>query len=199
MLGWEQAFNYSFQNWFSPAVKAAFFFLLGGLFLGGGEWMYRKGRRIFSQGLLGGGVSILYGAIFYSYFGLNKLIGLEAGLVLSVLVTAITVGLSLRYDSPVVCGLGLVGGFLPFLTYAGALGMTGHACLAPWVICFPEPGGASILCETMEPHRHSQFSPAYAGLGLFGFWRGTALVGILLCAPDFPDVPGRCSCLSPGA
>lgn len=130
LLGVGAAFNYSFQNWFSPAVKAAFFFLLGGLFLGGGEWMYRKGRRIFSQGLLGGGVSILYGAIFYSYFGLNKLIGFEAGLVLSVLVTAITVGLSLRYDSPVVCGLGLVGGFLPFLTYAGALGMTGHACLA---------------------------------------------------------------------
>ena len=49
LLGVGAAFNYSFQNWFSPAVKAAFFFLLGGLFLGGGEWMYRKGRRIFSK------------------------------------------------------------------------------------------------------------------------------------------------------
>lgn len=128
LLGVGAAFNYSFQTWM-PVLKATFFFLLGGIFLVGGEWMYRKERKIFSQGLLGGGVSILYGAIFYSYFGLNRIIGLEAGLVLSILVTVATVALSLRYDSPTVCGLGLVGGFLPFVTYVGALGITGNAFL----------------------------------------------------------------------
>ena len=116
-----------------------------------------------------------YGAIFYSYFGLNKLIGLEAGLVLSVLVTAITVGLSLRYDSPVVCGLGLVGGFLPFLTYAGALGMTGHACLAAMGYLFFLNLAVLAISFVKQWNRIGILSfllhmPAL----VFGFWRGTA-------------------------
>ncbi|MFD2881483.1 hypothetical protein ACFTAO_45385 [Paenibacillus rhizoplanae] len=54
-------------------------------------------------------MSVLYGSIFYSYF-LLEIIGLWAGIGLSVLVTLSAVLLSLRYESRTICSMGLVGG-----------------------------------------------------------------------------------------
>lgn len=128
LLGIGAAFQYTYAHWMNDYMKAGCIFLLGALFLIAGEWFYRKKQEVFSTGLLGGGVSILYGAIFYSYF-LLKIIGLNLGLSLAVLVTLTTIVLSLRYNSATISSLGLIGGFLPFLTFVMVFGLEGNAFL----------------------------------------------------------------------
>lgn len=122
-------FRYSYSTWFNDYMKGSAFFLLGAIMLGGGEWLFRKGRGAFALGLIGGGVSVLYGSIFYSYF-LLEIIGLWAGIGLSVLVTLSAVLLSLRYESRTICSMGLVGGYLPLFSYIGAFGLEGSAVYA---------------------------------------------------------------------
>jgi hypothetical protein len=129
ILGVGAAFRYSYSTWFNDYAKGSLFFLLGALMLAGGEWLFRKQKQTFALGLLGGGISILYGSIFYSYF-LLEIIGLYAGLTLSVLVSLTAVLLSLRYQSRTVCALGLIGGYLPLFSYAWAIGLEGNAIYA---------------------------------------------------------------------
>lgn len=122
LFGVGAAFQYSFSNWFNGYAKGASFFLLGLLMLGGGEWLFRRKQKTFALGLLGGGISVLHGSVFYSYFLLD-IIGLATGLVLSVLVTAAAVFLALRYDSRTICAFGLAGGYLPLYSYMIAFGL----------------------------------------------------------------------------
>ena len=122
-------FRYTYSTWFNDYMKGSAFFLLGAVMLAGGEWLFRKGRGAFALGLIGGGVSVLYGSIFYSYF-LLEIIGLWAGIGLSVLVTLSAVLLSLRYESRTICSMGLVGGYLPLFSYMGAFGLEGSAVYA---------------------------------------------------------------------
>lgn len=126
ILGVGAAFQYSYSTWFNDEMKSGGFFLLGALMLAGGEWLFRRKKQTFAMGLLGGGISVLFGSIFYSYFLLH-IIGLYTGLALSVLVSAISVLLSLRYQSKTICSLGLVGGYLPLFSYMFSFGLEGTA------------------------------------------------------------------------
>lgn len=135
ILGVGAAFRYSYSTWFNGYMKGSAFFLLGALLIVGGEWFFRKQKQTFALGLLGGGISVLYGSIFYSYF-LLEIIGLTAGLALSVLVSVIAVFLSLRYRSRTICSLGLVGGYLPFFSYMGVYGLEGNAVYAAMIYLF---------------------------------------------------------------
>ncbi|MDO3409988.1 DUF2339 domain-containing protein [Saccharibacillus sp. CPCC 101409] len=119
-------FSYSYSMWFNDYVRGSVFFVFGAILLAGGEWLYRRKRRTFALGLLGGGTAVLYGSVFYSYFLLG-IIGMITALLLSVLVTLAVVLLSLRYESRTICALGLVGGYLPLLSYALAEGLSGPA------------------------------------------------------------------------
>lgn len=119
-------FKYTYSTWFNGYMKGSAFFLLGVIMLVGGEWLFRKQRQTFALGLLGGGVSVLYGSIFYSYF-LLKIIDMNVGLLLSVLVSLTAVLLSLRYHSRSIISLGLVGGYLPLFSYMWAYGLEGNA------------------------------------------------------------------------
>jgi hypothetical protein len=127
LFGVGAAAKYVHSTWFTDYMRGASFFILGGLFLAGGEWLYRKSKDVFAKGLLGGGVSILYCAVFYSYFLLH-IIDIQAGLFLSVLITLTTVVLSIRYQSKTICSLGLIGGYLPFFSYLTSFGISGEAC-----------------------------------------------------------------------
>ncbi|WP_249281182.1 DUF2339 domain-containing protein [Paenibacillus sp. 7516] len=126
ILGVGAAFQYSYSTWFNDEMKGGAFFLLGVLMLAGGEWLFRRKRQTFAMGLLGGGISVLFGSIFYSYFLLH-IIGLYTGLGLSVLVSAVSVLLSLRYQSRTICSLGLVGGYLPLFSYMAYFGLSGNS------------------------------------------------------------------------
>lgn len=129
IFGVAAAFRYSYTNWLNDYFKGSMFFVLGILMLVGGEWMYRKKKQTFALGLIGGGISVLYGSIFFSYFLLD-IIGLTVALLLSVLVTVTAVVLSLRYQSKTVCTFGLVGGYIPFYSYLISFGLEGTAVYA---------------------------------------------------------------------
>ncbi|WP_338779057.1 DUF2339 domain-containing protein [Metabacillus sp. FJAT-52054] len=129
ILGVGAAFRYTYATWFNDYFKGATFFLLGGLMLAGGEWLYRKQQKTFALGLIGGGIAVLYGSIFFSYFLLD-IIGTTVALLLSVLVTVSAVLLSLRYHSRTVCTFGLIGGYIPLYSFIIAFGMEGNAVYA---------------------------------------------------------------------
>mgnify|MGYP000294721304 CR=1 FL=1 len=129
IFGVGAAFKHSYSNWMNDYVKGSLFFILGALMMAGGEWLYRKNKQTFALGLLGGGISVLYGSIFFSYFLLD-IIGLPLSLLLSVMVTLLAVVLSLRYHSRTVCSFGLVGGYFPLYSYIIAFGLEGSAVYA---------------------------------------------------------------------
>ncbi|AJS60570.1 membrane protein [Paenibacillus sp. IHBB 10380] len=129
------AFKYTYSDIFNGYMKGSTFFLLGALMLVSGEWLFRKQRQTFALVLLGGGISVLYGSIFYSYFLLH-IIDIVVGLSLSVLVSITAVLLSLRFHSRTICSLGLVGGYLPLFSYMGAFGLEGNAVYAAMVYLF---------------------------------------------------------------
>ncbi|MNO32404.1 hypothetical protein D3C76_223930 [compost metagenome] len=129
IFGVGAAFQYSYSTWFNGYMKGSAFFLLGLIMLGGGEWLFRKKKQAFALGLLGGGISVLYGSVFYSYF-LLEIIELSIGLILSVIITASAVFLSLRYQSRTICSIALIGGYLPLFSYMAAFGLKGGAVYA---------------------------------------------------------------------
>jgi uncharacterized membrane protein len=135
LFGVGAAAKYVHSTWFTDYMRGTSIFVLGAAFLAGGEYLNSKGRDIFAKGLLGGGVSILYCAVFYSYFLLG-IINLNMGLFLSVLITLTTVVLSVRYQSKTICSLGLIGGYLPFFSYLQSYGLKGEACYLAMVYLF---------------------------------------------------------------
>ena len=116
LLGVISAFKYSSMNWFNDYFKGGSFFLLGGAFLVGGEWFYRKKRETFSLGLLGGGIAVIYSSVFYSYF-LLKIMDIYTAFIVAIVITLATIALSLRYNSKTVCSMGFIGGYLPLIAY----------------------------------------------------------------------------------
>ena len=129
LIGMGAFFRHTYLNWLNDGMKAAGFFLLGLLMMAGGEWLFRRRLQVFALSLLGGGISILYGSVFYSYF-LLEIFNLFAALVASVAITAAAVALSLRYNSRTICSFGLVGGYLPFFSYLIIYGLDGTAVYA---------------------------------------------------------------------
>jgi len=123
LAGVVTAMQYTYSVWFNDYMRGVFAFLIGGIFLAGGEWFNRKEKNVFSFGLTGGGVAVLYFASFSSYFFL-KIIDLRTGMVLALLTTLATVVLSLRYRSRTICAFALLGGYLPFITYTLHIGLS---------------------------------------------------------------------------
>ncbi|HCL56174.1 MAG TPA: DUF2339 domain-containing protein [Spirochaetia bacterium] len=105
-------------------MKGILFYLLGIVFLFGGELVYRRKKDAFAVGLLGGGISILYASTFYSYFML-KIISIETGIILSVVITLVSIVLAIRYNRAAILSFGLVGGYFPFLSYVFNFGFSG--------------------------------------------------------------------------
>ncbi len=124
LLGVGAAFKYTFDHWMGDHLKSISFFLIGLIFIIGGESFYRRHNTIFATGLLGGGIAILYAATFYSYFLLEALISLNMAFFLSILITATAALLALRYDSQTIGSLALAGGFLPVLTLNLTIGLS---------------------------------------------------------------------------
>ena len=91
-------------------VRSAFIFLLGLLMLGGGEFLNKKKANVFSLGLTGGGVAVLYIAVAISFFYMN-LLSAPVAFVLCVLISFVSLLLSYRYNAQVIAVFALIGGF----------------------------------------------------------------------------------------
>lgn len=122
-IGFTATMTYHYLNNY---LKGILFFLIGICFLGGGEFLMRRDKAIFAKTLIGGGVAVLFASIFYSYFSL-QIISMNVGLLLSILVTVTVLALAVRYNSKTVISLGLIGGYLPFITFAAVYGLKDSA------------------------------------------------------------------------
>jgi len=122
ILGAATALRYTYSRWFDNTVRAVFIFVLGAAFIAAGEWFARKKKTTFALGLNGGGTAILYYAVFSSFFFL-KVINMNAALIASVFITALTVFFALRYNSRTTVSFALIGGYLPFFSYVFAFGL----------------------------------------------------------------------------
>lgn len=105
------------HHWIKPPLIVAIGFAAGLALLLAGARFHRANAQVFAQGLIGAGISILYlsGYATFSY----ELVTQPIALGIMSLVTVIAVIQALRYDSPVVCILGLLGGFLTPLLLGG--------------------------------------------------------------------------------
>ena len=107
------------NNWIGPAGRVLLGILAGSATLWAGDVLWRKAQRAFAQGITGTGIAVLY-LSFYSAFGFYHLIPQVLAFPLMCSVTGLAFALSLRYDSPAVTALGLLGGYLtPILLSTG--------------------------------------------------------------------------------
>ncbi len=79
--------------------------------LGLAEWIWRRGHRVYAQGITAAGVSILYLSAYVA-FSFYHLIPLFVALLNICLITVVSALLALRYDSIAISALGLIGGYL---------------------------------------------------------------------------------------
>ncbi len=104
--------KYAFDNnWISETVRVLIGAFAGLSCLLIAYRTHRKGFRIFAQGLVGAGISILYLSV-YATFNFYHLVPQWVAFILMAFVTAITLGQGLFYDSLAVVLFGWAGGFM---------------------------------------------------------------------------------------
>ena len=118
--------KYAFDNnWLNETARVILGGAAGLLLIGGGHRFHQRGMGVFSQGLTGAGVGLLYLSIYAAY-DFYHLVPQPVAFLLMALVTAAALLLSLRYDARAVALLGWAGGFLtPFLLVTADLNTLG--------------------------------------------------------------------------
>jgi uncharacterized membrane protein len=92
----------------------------GGLLIGAGDWLARRGQNIFAQGISGCGLAALYISV-YASFAFYNLISRGAGFFALVVVCVGAMSLSVRFASSAIAGLGIAGALLtPLLLHSKA-------------------------------------------------------------------------------
>ena len=113
-------FKYAFDNqWIGETGRVVLGVLIGLVTLVVGDLVWRRGQKVFAQGLCGLGASILY-LSFYASFGFYHLLPQAAAFVLMAMLTALSGALALRYDSIAIGALAMLGGYAtPLLLSTG--------------------------------------------------------------------------------
>ncbi|MBZ5609169.1 MAG: DUF2339 domain-containing protein [Acidobacteriia bacterium] len=113
-------FKYAFDNqWIGQTGRVVLGVLAGLATLATGDVLWRRGQKVFAQGVCGLGVSILY-LSFYASFAFYHLLPQGAAFVLMAMATAASGAFALRYDAMPIAALGMLGGFLtPLLLSTG--------------------------------------------------------------------------------
>jgi uncharacterized membrane protein len=122
-------FKYAVDSKWITASGRVFLGLVSGLILiGVADWLRKRDQRVFSQGVCGCGLAILYISL-YASFAYYQLVPQGVAFVAMACASAFAVILSFRYNHPAIAALGLVGAFLtpPLL-------QNGHD--HPWIL-FP--------------------------------------------------------------
>jgi uncharacterized membrane protein len=118
--------KYAFDNeWIGPGGRVSIGVAIGLVFLAGGERL-RKRYASYAYGLTGGGLAILYLAIWFASQNRYKLIPQILAFALMAMVTATGSFLAARYEALPIAVLALIGGFLtPILLSTGVDNETG--------------------------------------------------------------------------
>jgi uncharacterized membrane protein len=118
--------RYAFQNnWITPMMRVAIGLFVGASLLVGGNVSYKRGFKVFSQGLIGAGISILYLSV-YASFNFYHLAPQRLAFLMMSAVTVLTLVQAFMFNSLAISILGWAGGFLtPFLLSTGESNETG--------------------------------------------------------------------------
>lgn len=129
VLGVAFLFKYAVDNeWIGPWTRVALGMAGALAALVAADRLHRSGQRIFSMGITGLGIGVLYVSCYAAY-GFYQLAPLPVSFAAMALTTAAGAWLALRYDAAAIAILSLIGGFLTPLVLS-----TGRD--APWVL-FP--------------------------------------------------------------
>lgn len=118
--------KYAFDNnWITESMRVLIGALAGFLCIGLAYRSNKRGFQIFSQGLVGAGIAILYLSV-YAAFNFYHLVPQFAAFLMMSAVTMIALANGLFYDSLAVALLGLAGGFLtPLMLSTGEVNAVG--------------------------------------------------------------------------
>lgn len=106
-------------EWIGAPGRVGLGILTGFLAVAAGDILWRRGQKVFAQGITALGISILYLAI-YAAFGFYQLIPQSLAFFAMLVTTALAGVLALRYEAVAIAALGLLGGFLtPLLLSTG--------------------------------------------------------------------------------
>lgn len=139
--------KFSFDNnYISPSIRILMAMALGMACLISGEYFNHKKMPAQVQVFWGGGILILYSAIVvakhYPFISGTVLESNLLAIVFMVLVTAVAYLAALRYDSPAIAAIGLIGGFLAPLVVGKPSGK-----VAPLLFYLVILGSASFVLE----------------------------------------------------
>lgn len=118
--------QYSIQHgWLSNTARVVLVTVLGlGMLIAGTQLLGRR-YHVFGQGLLGGGLAMLYFAVFAAA-NLYHLVGMTTAFALMSLVTALAGGIAVRFNSILIAVLGIIGGYgTPIILSTGAVNFPG--------------------------------------------------------------------------
>jgi uncharacterized membrane protein len=119
-LGFAFFLKYAFdRGWLGPRSQVVLGIAAGAAMLIGGDRSVRRGMRILGQGLMGGGLAVLYASLFagFRFWGLIPQPAAFAGMVV---VTVVGATLAVRHNGLSVSIMALVGGMLtPVLVSTG--------------------------------------------------------------------------------
>ena len=112
VLGAAFFFKYAVDNqWIGESGRVALGVFAGFAILTLADVMWRRGHRIFAQGITAAGIAILY-LSFYATFGFYHLFEQSVAFLLMALTTAMMGTLAVRYNSVAISVLALIGGYL---------------------------------------------------------------------------------------
>lgn len=99
------------NNWIGPAGRVMLGLLAGLAAIAVADVLWRRGQKVFAQGLTATGAAILYIALFSAY-GFYQLVPAAFAFVAMAAVSVLAAALALRYGTVAIAGLALFGAYL---------------------------------------------------------------------------------------
>ncbi|MBP9477255.1 MAG: DUF2339 domain-containing protein, partial [Sebaldella sp.] len=103
-------------KYMNNSMKSFTLYLFSFIFLGAGYFYFKRNKVIFSRGLLGCGIGLLYISTYVAHFVLlvfNK----ETAITVSIFVTILSIILTMYYKSVSIAILSQIGGYLPVFAF----------------------------------------------------------------------------------
>ncbi len=172
------------NGWITKDLRVLLGLVVGAVLLFLGNHFHRKGLPIFSHGLIGAGIAILYLAVYAAY-GIYQLPYMTKPLALLSLsiVTAVAIWQSLRYNSIAVVLLAMVGGFLtPVVLHGETASAISHISFFTYLVFL----NIALLGVQIKKERWVVVAPLaqICTFVLFGYWlAGNSPVTTLLPLP----------------
>lgn len=118
--------KYSIEHdYIGPMGRVGLSVLAGVAMLGGGLRLLGRQYHVFGQGLMGGGIAVLYFSVFAA-FRFYQMIDMVAAFGLMIFITVCAGGMAVRLNSMLVAVLGILGGYgTPIMLQTGVVNFPG--------------------------------------------------------------------------